>query len=358
MYKLVSLISFSLLIMTVGCKEKKQVEESTGTVKYLVTSPVKMDTSFKKEYVAQIQSIQNVEIRAKVKGFLDKINVDEGQFVKAGQLLFTIRPVEFEAELLKAHAEVKAAEIEVMNNKKLAEKNIVSPTELATAQAKLDQANAEEKLAALYLSYTSIKAPFDGIVDRIKFKVGSLIDEGGLLTTISNNKEMYAYFNVSEPEYLSFMTQNNVGNKTAANLILANNQLHKYPGTIETIEAEFDNNTGTIPFRAKFPNPDFLLKHGETGKVQINMSIKDAILIPQKATYELQDKIYVYVLNEKNVIESRNVIIKQKLSNIYVVESGLTENDKILLEGLQMVKDDDKIIPDFLPGAQALVQFK
>ncbi|MFM7016453.1 MAG: efflux RND transporter periplasmic adaptor subunit [Bacteroidota bacterium] len=356
MYKSLIIASVCAVTLLSACKEKK--EEVSESNKYTVTNPVKMDTSFIKEYVAQIQSIQNVELRAQVKGYLETINVDEGQMVKAGQVLFTIRPLEYQAELLKATAEVKAAEIEVANAKKLADKNIVSSAELASAQANLEKAKAEESLAALYVTYTTIKAPFDGVIDRIKFKVGSLIDEGGLLTTISNNKDVYAYFNVSEPEYLNFKSQSPSNGKQEVKLILANNQPHKYSGTIETVEGEFDNNTGTIPFRAKFPNPDLLLKHGETGKVQLTMKINDALIIPQKATYEMQDRTYVYVVNDQNVVASRNVVIKQKLSNLYIIESGLNENDKILLDGIQMVKDDDKIVPNFMDGQQVLSQLK
>ena len=356
MYKHFIISTFCAGLLLSACKEK--VETKTESNKYTVTNPVQMDTSFVKEYVAQIQSIQNVELRAQVKGYLETINVDEGQMVKAGQVLFTIRPLEYQAELLKATAEVKAAEIEVANAQKLADKNIVSSSELAAAQANLEKAKAEENLAALYVSYTTIKAPFDGVIDRIKFKVGSLIDEGGLLTTISNNKDMFAYFNVSEPEYLNFKNQNDNKENQEVKLILANNQPHQYPGKIETIEGEFDNNTGTIPFRAKFPNPDMLLKHGETGKVQLTMQIKDAVLIPQKATYEMQDKTYVYIVNDQNVVASREVKVKQKLSNIYVIDSGVTKDDKILLDGIQMVKDDDKIVPNFIDGAQVLSQFK
>lgn len=356
MYKHLITSTFCAVLLLSACKEK--TETTAESNKFSVTTPLVMDTSFIKEYVAQIQSIQNVELRAQVKGYLETINVDEGQMVKAGQVLFTIRPLEYQAELLKATAEVKAAEIEVANSKKLADKNIVSSAELASAQANLERAKAEESLAALYVSYTTIKAPFDGVIDRIKFKVGSLIDEGGLLTTISNNKDMYAYFNVSEPEYLNFKAKSSDKENQVVRLILANNQPHQYPGVIQTIEGEFDNNTGTIPFRAKFPNPDLLLKHGETGKVQLTMKINNAVIIPQKATYELQDKTYVYVVNNDNVVSSRCVVIKQKLSNLYVVESGLNADDKILLDGLQMVKDDEKIVPTLISAQQVLSQFK
>jgi membrane fusion protein (multidrug efflux system) len=349
-----ALIAFGLLaiLSMSSCKTQKEEKEEGGN--YTTTSPLKMDTSFVKEYVAQIQSIQNIEIRAKVKGFIERINVDEGQLVKEGQLLFTIRPREYEAELQKVKAQVRTAELEMQNIKTLSDKGIVSKTELSLAMAKLDEARADEALAALYVSYTKITAPFSGIIDRLKFKVGSLIDEGTLLTSLSNNKEVFAYFNVSEQEYLDYKSKGITEQKNVARLVLANGQAHQYEGNIETIEGEFDNNTGNIAFRAKFPNPNYLLKHGETGKVQLPVSIKNALMIPQKATFELQDKVYVYVIESDHKAHSRCITIKQKLSNIYIVESGLTEKDTILLEGLQSVKENDVIKAVFVSAKQAM----
>jgi membrane fusion protein (multidrug efflux system) len=351
MNKFLSFIALIVVLSISACKSKP--EEKTEAGKYNVTNPLRMDTSFTKEYVAQIQSIQNIEVRAKVKGFIETINVDEGQHVKKGQLLFTIRPKEYEVEYTKAKAQVRTAELEMQNVKTLADKGIVSKNELALSVAKLNEIKAEAAMAALYVTYTKITAPFDGIIDRLKFKAGSLIDEGTLLTTLSNNKDVYAYFNVSEQEYLDYKAQASKKEKTVANLLLANNQPHKYKGVIETIEAEFDNNTGTIAFRAKFPNPDNLLKHGETGKVQLLVNLKNVLVIPQKATYELQDKIYVYVVDKNNVVKSRNVFIQQKLPNIYVIGSGLKEDDTILLEGIQSVKEDEKIATNFVPANQS-----
>ena len=341
-----------IIAITVGftaCTSHKEEESEEST--FTITSPLLTDTSFTKEYVAQIQSLQNVEIRAKVEGYLETINVDEGQHVNAGQVLFNIMPKEYQAELAKAKAEARTAEIEWQNVKTLAEKNIVSASEVAMAQAKFDEAKAEQALAELHVSFTEVKAPFEGIIDRIRFKVGSLIDEGTLLTSISNNKEVYAYFNVSEVEYLDYKARNKnnkSGMKENATLLLANNQAHDYKGTIETVESEFDNTTGNIAFRAKFPNPDLLLKHGETGKVQLKVELKNALIIPQKATYEIQDKDYVYVVDQNNVVKSRCISIKQKLPNVYVIEAGLSVNDKILLEGIQNVKEDDKIKTAFI----------
>jgi membrane fusion protein (multidrug efflux system) len=353
MKKNLFILSLVFYVTFFACTAKK--EEKTETGKYTVTSPVLMDTSFTKEYVAQIQSLQNIEIRAKVKGFIETINVDEGQVVKKGQLLFTIRPREYEAELAKAQAQVKTAELEMQNVKTLADKGIVSKNELALSVAKLNEVKAEAAMAELYVSYTKITAPFDGIIDRLKFKAGSLIDEGTLLTTLSNNKEVYAYFNVTEQEYLDFKTQANSKSKMGAKLLLANNQPHKYKGAIETIEGEFDNNTGTIAFRAKFPNPELLLKHGETGKVQLTFDLKNALIIPQKATFEVQDKMYVYVIDQNNIVKTRPIVIKQKISNIYIIESGIQSSEKILLEGIQSVKEDEKIESIFVSPQQALI---
>ncbi|MGZ4034929.1 MAG: efflux RND transporter periplasmic adaptor subunit [Bacteroidia bacterium] len=353
MNKRALLISIYALVALTACHSKVE-EEKKDDGKYTVTSPIVMDTSFTKEYVAEIQSLQNVEIRAKVDGYVESINVDEGQHVNAGQLLFTIRPKEYQAELAKAIAETKTEELEVQNTKVLADKNIVSKNELAMAQAKLDQAKADQAIAELHLSYTEVKAPFEGIIDRIQFKAGSLIDNGSLLTTLSNNKEMYAYFNVSETEYLDYKMSNSNNDKNNVSLVLANGQIHKYKGTVETIEGQFDKDLGSIAFRAKFPNPDMLLKHGETGKVRLTIPLKNALIIPQKATYELQDKIYVYVVDQNNVAKSHAINIKQRLSNLYIIDSGITEKDKILLEGLQTVKDDDKVQTTFVPAKNVI----
>lgn len=346
-------ISLFALLTINACSPKK--EEAAETSKFAVTTPLVMDTSFMKDYVAQIQSVQNIEVRAKVDGYLDEIHVDEGQFVQQGQLMFTIRPREYEAELAKAKANVREAELEVQNTRPLVEKNIVSQNELAMAMAKLDEAKAEQSRAELYLSYTAIRAPFSGTIDRLRFKIGSLIDEGTLLTTLSNNKDVYAYFNVSEVEYLDYKSRPKNDEQNIATLLLANGQPHKYKGRIETVEGQFDNETGTIAFRAKFPNPDQLLKHGETGKVLLKTELKGALIIPQKATYELQDKLYVYVVDDKNVVHSRNIVVKQKLPNIYILESGLTENDRFLLEGVQTVNDDETIEPVMKPSNVAIV---
>ena len=322
---------------------RRAESEGEAESRFLATTPVVIDTSFERQYVAQIRSIRNIEIRAQEKGFLEAIPVDEGRTVRAGQLLFRIMPKVYEAELQKAEAEARSAEIELENAKLLAAKNVVAKNEQALAEARLDRARAEVAQAKLHLAFTEIRAPFDGVLDRIPKKLGSLIEEGELLTTLSDNSRVFAYFNVSEPEYLEYQTNTATRGSRMVALLLANNTRYPHAGAIETIEGEFDSETGTIAFRASFPNPGRLLKNGETGKVLLTVPYKQALVIPQKATYEIQDKTYVFVIDKERKVHSRLITVAGRLPDLYLVGSGLSVDDTILLEGVQKVRDDDTI---------------
>ncbi len=332
-------------LFSVSCSKK--TEEKQDDTVYPVTTAVQKDTTIDKEYVAQIQSAKNIEIRAQEKGFLEKIYVDEGQYVHAGQTLFRIMPQIYQAELMKANAEAEQARIELQNASTLAGNNIVSPNERAMAKAKLDGANAEKRLAQIHLNFTNVRAPFSGIINRIPLKLGSLIDEGDLLTSLSDNQGVYAYFNVSEPEYLNYQTHADQRQNQQVSLIMANGETLPDKGYIQNIEGEFDNETGNIAFRAKFPNPNQLLRNGETGKVQMTVPLKNALIIPQKATYEVQDQTYLFVVDKNGIAKSRNIQIAYELPDLYVIKSGLSPTDKFLLEGIQKVKDDQKVKTKF-----------
>ncbi len=347
---------FSTLLMILSCKDKK--EEKEETVVYPVTSPVQMDTVINKEFVSQIRSERNIEIRALEKGFLEKIYVDEGQHVQAGQVLFRIMPQLYQADVLKAKAEVAQAEIELQNASTLAGSNVVSINEKRMAKAKLDAAKAELNLAQTHLSFTTIRAPFSGIIDRLPLKLGSLVDEGDLLTSLSDNGGIFAYFNVSEPEYLNYQTHSAERENNQVSLIMANGEVFPNKGTIQTIEGEFDNETGNIAFRAKFPNSNQLLRNGETGKIQMTLPLKNALIIPQKATYEIQDQKYVFVVGKDGVARSKNIKVSYELPDIYVVSEGLDVGDKILLEGVQKVKDDQKVETKFQDPKKVLSSLK
>ena len=348
MRKLLLLGSICALFSAAGCHH---VEEEKEEVKFVVTSPLEMDTTITKTYVAQIKSIQHIELRAQERGYLQKIYVDEGQQVKAGQLLFQIMPTLYNAEVQKAEAEANYANIEFKNTKGLADSNIVSAGELALGKAKLAKANAELSLAKVHRQFTEIRAPFDGIIDRFIVKLGSLVDEGDLLSNLSDNSKMWVYFNVPEAEYLDYKTSAASKEHPEVGLLMANNELFPHMGIVETIEADFNNETGNIAFRATFPNGEGLLRNGETGNIQMVAPLKHALLIPQKATFEVLEKKYVFVVDAKKVVHQREIVLGPELEDIDVVVSGIQAGDKILLEGIRKVHDGQKIDYSFeAPG--------
>jgi membrane fusion protein, multidrug efflux system len=334
-------MALCVLLCHTSCESKKEEKEEHSNL--LVTSPLRKDTLVTKDYVSQIRSIQHIELRALERGYLQQIFVDEGQHVKKGQLMFQIMPLLYQAEKQKAQAEVSFAEIEYQNTKTLAEGNVVSSNELALARAKLNKAKAELALAQVHLGFTEIRAPFDGIMDHFQVRLGSLVEEGDLLTTLSDNSKMWVYYNVPESEYLDYKANTKSKDLMQVNLLLANHQQFNYPGVVETIEADFNNETGNIAFRATFPNPNGLLRHGQTGNIQMVVPLKNALIIPQKATYEVLDKKYVFVVDKDHVVRSREITIAAEMPHIYVVQKGLAEQDKILLEGLRLVRENDKI---------------
>ena len=341
MMRTLMLIAFCALLCQTGCESKK--DEKEEKIKFLVTSAMRKDTMVTRDYVCQIKAISHIELRALEKGYLQNIFVDEGKFVRKGQIMFKIMPLVYDAEMQKMQAEANFAEIEYKNTKQLADRNVVSPNELALAKAKFDKAKAELSLSQVHLGFTEIKAPFDGIMDRFNVRLGSLLDEGDLLTTLSDNSKMWVYFNVPEAEYLSYKTNLKEDSTVKVKLLMANNVLFDYPGAVETIEADFNNETGNIAFRATFPNPKRLLRHGETGNIQMVVPLKNALIIPQKATFEVLEKRYVFAVGKDKVVRQREITIGAEMPDLYIITGGLVENERILLEGIRKVKDGDKI---------------
>lgn len=341
MKRILMLMGLCAVLGHTSCKSHKEGKEEK--TQFEVTSPVRMDTSVVNNYVCQIRSIRHIELRAQERGYLQNIFIDEGQHVKEGQLLFKIMPKIYEAEMQKAQAEAKVAEIEYLNTKTLADSNVVAPNELAMAKAKFEKAKAELALKQVHLQFTEIRAPFDGIIDRFHLKLGSLVDEGDLLTTLSDNTKMWVYFNVPEAEYLDYKSHVKKDSMMRVDLLMANNHEFDHHGVVDVIEADFNNETGNIAFRATFPNPNGLLRHGETGNILMPIPLKNALIIPQKATFEILDKKYVYIVDKNNVVKQRQVVIGEEMTDLYAVKDGLTERDKILLEGLRKVKNNDKI---------------
>ncbi len=351
---LILLSTTIILLSSCGSNHEKKEEE----VDFLVTAPLVRDTMLVREYVAQIRAIQHIELRALEKGYLQKTFVDEGQRVQKGQMMFQILPILYQAELQKSEAEARFAQIEYINTKKLADSQVVAPNELAMAAAKYEKAKAELMLAKAHLTFTQIKAPFNGFMDHLNVRLGSLVNEGDLLTRLSDNSKMWVYFNVPEAEYLNYKSVAKSDSLIKVSLLMANNKVFNHNGVVETIEADFNNETGNIEFRATFPNPESLLRHGETGNIRMKIPYDNAMIIPQKATYEVLEKKFVFVVDKNNVVKSKEISIKAELPDLYLVESGLKADDKILLEGIQKVRDNDKIKYHFMEPAKVLPTLK
>lgn len=366
-------LSLSVIVLSACSDDKIKTTTDTATIPVVRLSPT--DTIVNHEYVADIQASKNVEIRAKIQGFIEDIMVDEGQEVVKGQPLFSINNAEFQTECTKAKAalsnaiaEARSAELELNRIKLLVDKKIISKTEyelaesrLKSAEAKITEAKSDEESARIKLSYTYIRSPFNGIIDRIPMKPGSLVDEGTLLTTISDLQNMYAYFSVSENEYLKYLRAKKANKLTGYDditLILADGSKFPYAGKVETMESVIDSHTGSIAFRATFPNPDKMLKHGASGKILLETSMNNALMIPQKSVMEIQDKSFVFVVEKDNKVRMKSFVPKTKISEYIVVQSGLSEHDTIVYEGIQNMRDGSTIKPQYVSADNGSISFR
>ena len=358
------LISLSLpACERMHAEEKHQEHEEHN--KIVVTSPKVQDVTITEQYVCQIHSRRHINVRALQVGYLEAIPVREGQEVKEGEVLFTVIPILYQARLEAERAEARLAELEYNNTERLAKdrNQVVSLNEVALFAAKLAKAQANVKKAEAELAFATVKAPFDGIIDRLHEQQGSLIKEGDVLTTLSDNAVMWVYFNMPELRYIEYRAREgkhpNVSQlklvDSRIELILANGS--KYDQTASntvTIEGDVNFETGNFKLRADFPNPDRLLRHGQTGTVRILRAQHDAVVIPQRATYEILDKQYVWVVGEDKVVHQRPITIAHELEDKFVIESGLDVKDKFILEGVRQVRDGDKVDAEFVKPDEAL----
>ena len=373
----------SIAVVLLGlsaCKDTSHQQMAKGPMAFPVQSAVKNNVSVYNEYAANIEGEQNIEIRAKVDGFVDKIYIDEGSEVKKGQLLFKLSAETLNqqvnvanANIEVAKAQVVSAQVEVDKVKPLVEKNIISAVQLKTAESNLNAANAQLIAAeANYmnakenLEYTIIKSPVDGIVGSIPYRVGSLVgrSEAKPLTTVSNISNVYAYFNLNEKQLLQFnrgLNGSSVADKIKelpdVELILADGSTYDQKGRIETINGMVNPRTGSISYRAIFPNPSNLLRSGISGKIKFPSNENEIILVPQKATYEMQGKKFVYLVNSENKVESKEIIVSESLNNDFIVSNGLNEGETFVVDGLIKLREGMQIVPQ-IPELTAGVQSK
>ena len=295
------------------------------------------------QYVGQIQSAQHIDVRSQGTGYLKAISIKEGQVVKEGAQMFEIVPVLYKAKCDAAVAERDLAQLELNNTRRLAERQGVSQFEVKLFEAKLAKAQANVDLATAELNFTKVRAPFDGIVDRLK-DVGSLVKEGETLATLSDNSQVRVYFNVPEARYLERMAElSQPEENVQIELILANDRKFGHAGTFRGTKADFNSESGTISFRADFPNPDGLLRHGQSGTVLISRVLNNAIVIPQRATFEVGSGRYVFVVDKDDIAHLREIVIQNELEDAFVIKKGVGVGDKIIVEGVRQVRVGEKV---------------
>jgi membrane fusion protein (multidrug efflux system) len=328
--------------------EKKLVPPAPDRQKIVVTSPQAKDVVIDQRYVGKVRAHRHINVRALASGVVEEVPVKEGQAVKKGDVLFRVLPTLYKAKLDAERAEVQSAKLEVDNAKKLFEQKVVSRRELSLHEAKLAKAEARAKLAEAELNFTVVRAPFDGLVGRLQEQEGSAVKEGGILTTLSDNSAVWVYFNVPEARYLEYMAnRGEMKEGPPIELVLADGRKFPQPGKLGAIEGQFENDTGNISFRADFPNPKGLLRHGQTGTVLIRESLKNAVVIPQRATFEDGGRRYVYVIDKEGVAHRREVVVRGETGDSFVVKTGLDVNDRVVVEGVRQVRDGEKVDYEF-----------
>ncbi len=321
------------------------------------------------EFSASLEGSKDVEIRPQVDGYLDKIYVDEGAYVKKGQPLFHINDRPYREQLNNAKAGLAAAKANLANAQinvaklaPLVENNVVSDVQLKTAQstynaaaANVSQAEAMVQAAEISIGYSLIKAPVDGYIGRIPLKTGSLVGLGTAeaLTVVSEIKDVYAYFSFSENDFLLFKNQfpgitieEKIKQMPPVELVLADNSVYPLKGKVQTVSGQFNNSMGAISFRASFQNADGLLRSGNTGRIRIPRSVSSALIVPQEATFELQDKVFVFVLADSNKVVSTPITVTGKSGNYYLVDKGISSGQKIVYSGLDRLRDGVAIQPE------------
>jgi membrane fusion protein (multidrug efflux system) len=315
--------------------------------KIVATNPRAKDVTITQQYVCQIHAHRHIKIRPLQKGYLGEILVKEGQAVKQGEVLFRIVPALYKARLDIELAEVRLAELEFKNAERLSKEKVVSQLEVTLYETKLARARARAKLAEAEFEFATVRAPYDGIIGFFHEQTGSLVSDRDSLTTLSDNSVMWVHFNVPEARYLEYIADKDKDRWGNIELVLANGSKFKQTGKIAAIEGKFNNVTGTVPFRADFPNPDGLLRHGMTGNVLVHRTVKNAMVIPQRASFEVLDKRYVYVVDKENVAHQREIVVRHEQNGNLVITGGVGVDERIIVEGIRQVRDGEKVKYEF-----------
>lgn len=337
-----------------GCKKQEQAPQQPQALPFIVAVvPQKNVTTFI-SYPTTIEGTINSDVRAKVSGYIQKVLVDEGQKVSKGQPLFELETQSLSQDAEAAKASVNVAQVEVDKLIPLVEKNIISEVQLETAKANLTQAKSNYNSIVANIGYATVTSPVNGFVGAIPYREGSLVSATSAqpLTTVASISQVYAYFSMNETEYLNFLQkaegktlQEKIGNFPKVQLLLANGQTYDQEGTIQTVTGQIDQQTGTVSFRAIFDNSNLLLTNGNSGIIKIPTEYKNALVVPQSATFEQQGQSFVYKVNKDNTITATLISIKDKADGLYILDSGLKVNDLIVVKGLGKLRNNMTIVP-------------
>ncbi|AEH00732.1 efflux RND transporter periplasmic adaptor subunit [Lacinutrix sp. 5H-3-7-4] len=357
--RIISILTIaSVFLALASCADNKNAQAAAAKQQQALPFPVtqlqtKTVTGYT-EYPTTIEGKVNSDVRAKTSGYVEKVYVDEGQKVRKGQVLFKLETQSLSQDAGAAKAQVNVAQVEVDKLIPLVEKNIISPVQLETAKANLAQAKANYSGVTANIGYATIKSPIDGFVGAINFREGALISPSDAtpLTTVSQIDEVYAFFSFNEAQYIDHLQRaegqnkaERIKNSPDLTLVLANGKEYSEKGRIQTSTGQINQSTGTIQIRAAFDNPNEILTNGNSGKIKFPIEYKDAIVVPQTATFEQQGNIMIFKLGENNKVETSILKVKGTVDNLYVVESGVAPNDKIVVSGIGKLRSGMAIAP-------------
>ena len=347
-----------LFLSTAACNEKKQGATNAQPLALpVVDVPLKTVTGYS-TYPVSIEGTINSAVRAKVSGYVTAVLVDEGQKVRKGQTLFRLETQALSQDAGAAKANVQAARVEVNKLRPLVEKGIISAVQLQTAQARLAQAEANYKSVTASIDYATIKSPIDGYIGAINFRQGALVSPADPtpLTNISDIDEVYAFFSMNERDYLDFIQttrgenlSEKIDNFPPVELVLVNGELYEHRGKIETVTGQINTSTGTVSFRATFPNPNRILTNGNSGNIRIPKTYENVPVVPEASTFEQQGIVYVYQVRGDSLAVATPIEITDRVNNLIVVRSGVKQNDRIVAQGIGKLRDNTLIKPQSVP---------
>lgn len=345
-------------LVLISCKDKPQAQRGPQRVPVPVVEIPRKSVTGYSTYPVSIEGTVSSAVRAKVPGYITGVLIDEGQRVTKGQVLFKLETQALSQDAGAAKANVNAAQVEVNKLKPLVEKGIISPVQLETAEARLAQAIANYKSVTASIDYATIRSPIDGYVAAINFRQGALVSPGDPtpLTTVSDIDQVYAFFAMNERDYLDFLKSTEgttltekIRNFPPVELQLVNGEIYPEKGRIETVTGQVNRTTGTVSFRATFPNPNRMLTHGNSGRIRVPKTYEDVPVVPEASTFEQQGIVYVFRVQGDTLALSNPIEVVDRISGLVVVGSGVEAGDRIVAQGTGRIRDNAPIQPQPVP---------